>query len=171
MLRPQYLLRARDQYAQGQLTTAEFKRIEDRAVDECVAIQERAGVDVVSDGEVRRNVFASQLVQAVEGFAPIEDNWVDWFDLEGNVRRDPVTVGLVGKIKRKRHLSAEEFSYLRGKTALPKKITLPSPTMYAYYWVPGVSEAAYGANQVYLEDGAAILKDEGAQRGRLGARL
>jgi len=60
MLRPDELHAAREQHGRGELTDAEFKRVEDRAVDECIAIQERAGIDIVTDGEMRRHVFASQ---------------------------------------------------------------------------------------------------------------
>lgn len=169
MLRPEYLLHARQQFAAGNLADAEFKRIEDRAVDDCVAIQERAGVDVLTDGEMRRNVFASQLVQATEGFDRVPENSVDWFDMEGNLEKSPVTVGLVSKIRRKRHLSAEEFCYLRGKTSRPIKVTIPSPTMYVYYWVPGVSDAAYPSSNDYLADLTDILRDEVAELVRLGA--
>src|SRR5262245_32764324 len=133
MLRPDYLLQAREQHRAGQITDADFKLIEDRAVDQCVAIQERAGVDVITDGEMRRNVFASQLAQATEGFDTVRGNTVDWFTREGKIDTSPVTVGLVSRLKRKRHLSAEEFAYVRGKTQRPTKVTLPSPTMYAYY--------------------------------------
>ena len=68
MLRPQYLLRAREQYAQGQLTAAEFKRIEDRAVDDAVRLQEEAGLDVLTDGEMRRYAFFGHLIDALDGF-------------------------------------------------------------------------------------------------------
>lgn len=169
MLRPDYLLRAREQVAAGGISSAEFKRVEDRAVDECIALQEQANVDVITDGEMRRNVFASQLVQATEGFAKIENNWVDWFTLDGKIETSPVTVGLVGKLKRKRHLSAEEFTYLRARTARPTKITLPSPTLYAYYWVPGTSNAAYSSTDAYLAEVTDILRDEVAELVRLGA--
>ncbi len=132
MLRPPYLIEAREKHAAGRLSDAEFKRVEDRAVDECVAIQERAGLDVVTDGEMRRNVFASQLVQATEGFEPVEGNTVDWFTLKGKKESSTVTVGLVRRIKRRRHLSTEEFVYLRTRTDRAIKVTIPSPTMYAY---------------------------------------
>jgi 5-methyltetrahydropteroyltriglutamate--homocysteine methyltransferase len=136
MLRPPTLLTTRDAHRTGRATDAELKRIEDRAVDECVAIQERSGVDVVTDGEMRRNVFASQLAQSVEGFGTVEGNTVDWFTMEGKKETSPVTVGLVSRMRRVRHLSVEEFVYLRARTTRPTKMTLPSPTMYAYYWVP-----------------------------------
>ena len=169
LLRPQYLLEARENYAAGNMSHAHFKTIEDRAVDECVAIQQRAGVDVVTDGEMRRNVFASQLAQSCDGFDRVHNNEVDWFTLDGRVERSPVTVGVVGKIRRKRHLASEEYVYLRAQTNQPKKITLPSPTMYAYYWVPGVSDAAYPTTDAYMADIVDILRDEVSELVRLGA--
>ncbi|MGH8597794.1 MAG: cobalamin-independent methionine synthase II family protein [Gammaproteobacteria bacterium] len=169
MLRPDYLLEARERFAAEDLSDIEFKQIEDRAVDECIAIQERTGVDVLTDGEMRRNVFASQLAQACEGFATVPNSQVDWFTVDGRVESSPVTVGLVSKLRRKRHLSSEEFVYLRAKTDRPLKMTIPSPTMYAYYWVPVVSNAAYPTPEAYLADVTDILKDEVAELVRLGA--
>ena len=170
MLRPHYLLQAREQFAKGQLSDVDFKAIEDRAVDECISIQVRAGVDVLADGEMRRSVFASQLVQSTEGFGSVSNNSVDWFHMDGKKETSPVTVGLIGKIRRKRHLCAEEFTYLRGKTDRPTKATLPSPTMYAYYWVPGISDSAYPSAEAYLEEIAGILSDEVRELSRLGAQ-
>ena len=68
LLRPPELLEARARYASGELSAAEFKRIEDGAVDWAISLQERAGLPVVTDGEMRRESFQSQLVEAVEGF-------------------------------------------------------------------------------------------------------
>jgi 5-methyltetrahydropteroyltriglutamate--homocysteine methyltransferase len=168
MLRPPALLAARERHRQGLLDDQAFKAIEDRAVDYCVAVQELAGIGVLTDGEMRRHVFASQLAQSVEGFEPIEGNTVDWFTMEGRKETSPVTVGLVSRMKRRRHLSSEEFVYLRARTRRPIKITLPSPTMYAYYWVPGVSEAAYPNPAAYLAEVTDILRDEVRELVRLG---
>ncbi len=169
LLRPGFLLDAREQHAAANLSDAEFKQLEDRAVDEAIALQERAGIDVISDGEQRRNVFASQLVQACDGFASVRDNTVDWFRLDGTTETSPVTVGVVSKIKRRRSLSSEEFVYLRARTRRPAKITIPSPTMYAYYWVPGISDAAYRSPDAYLEDVTDVLKDDVGDLVQLGA--
>ncbi len=168
LLRPGFLLNAREQHTAGKLSDAEFKQIEDRAVDEAIALQERAGIDVITDGEQRRNVFASQLVQACDGFASVRGNTVDWYRLDGTTENSPVTVGVVSKIERRRSLSSEEFTYLRARTGRPTKITIPSPTMYAYYWVPGISDAAYRSTDAYLEDVTDILKDDLAELMQLG---
>src|SRR5215467_12733252 len=54
MLRPDYLKKARKQWTAGEISTWEFKKIEDRAVDESIILQERCGVDVITDGKIRR---------------------------------------------------------------------------------------------------------------------
>jgi methionine synthase II (cobalamin-independent) len=68
LLRPQYLTTARGQFERGEIAAAEFKRIEDRAVDEAIAVQEAAGIDVVTDGEQRRYAFFGHLVDPFGGF-------------------------------------------------------------------------------------------------------
>ncbi len=168
MLRPAFLLAARTAHAAGTLSAAAFKASEDRAVDQCIAIQEGCELDVIADGEMRRNVFASQLAEAAEGFATVAGNTVDWFTRENELDSSPVTVALASRIRMKRSLSAEEFVYLRAKTGRPTKMTLPSPTMYAYYWMPGVSEAAYPSTDAYMAHVTEILRDEVSELVRLG---
>ena len=69
LLRPPELLDARSRFERGELAVAEFKRVEDAAVDWALRLQEEAGLEVVTDGEMRRLSFQSQLPAAVEGFA------------------------------------------------------------------------------------------------------
>lgn len=70
LLRPRYLKLARERYEAGQLAVAAYKEIEDRAVDQAIAMQEGAGLDVVTDGELRRHSFIDQLTEAVDGLTP-----------------------------------------------------------------------------------------------------
>src|SRR5687767_11917452 len=131
LLRPPELLAAREAFAAGRLAAADFKAIEDRAVDWAVDLQEQAGLDVLTDGEMRRLSFQSQLPEAVEGFGTWDLDaflWGDWHGPETvgdkNTER-PQELGVTGKLHRKRHLSAEEFTYLRGRpTRAIKKVTL-----------------------------------------------
>ncbi len=175
MLRPPELLDARKRYATGDISAAEFKRAEDRAVDWAIGLQERAGMPVVTDGEMRRESFQSQLVESVEGFAGHSlDAWLwgDWHGDEAvgdkNTER-PAELGVVGKLRRKRHLSVEEFVYARGRTDRAIKVTLPSPSMYANLWSPELSREAYPTLDDFLEDVAEILREEVAELVRLGA--
>src|SRR5512134_3342638 len=68
LLRPPALVEARAALEGARLTAADFKRAEDRAVDEAIRLQEEAGLDVVTDGELRRYAFFGHLVEALEGF-------------------------------------------------------------------------------------------------------
>ena len=175
LLRPPELLEARARYAVGEIPAPEFKRIEDRAVDWAVSLQERAGLPVVTDGEMRRESFQSQLVEAVEGFSGHTiDAWL-WGDWHGDARVGdkkmdrPPGLGVVGKLRRRRHLSVEEFVYARARTDRVVKVTLPSPSMYANLWSPEVSREAYPTLDGFLEDVAEILREEVDELVRLGA--
>ena len=175
LLRPRNLLEARERYAAGGLSAAEFKRVEDRAVDWAIGLQERAGLPVVTDGEMRRESFQSQLVEATEGFGEHDiDAWL-WGEWHGDeavgdrTTERPQTLGVVGKLRRIRHLSVEEFVYARGRTDRVVKVTLPSPSMFANLWSPELSAAAYPTFDLFLEDVAQILREEVEELVRLGA--
>src|SRR5881409_1860853 len=68
LLRPAYLVEARRGAESGRLGPAAFKRLEDRAVDEAIELQETAGLAVVTDGEMRRYAFFGHLIEALDGF-------------------------------------------------------------------------------------------------------
>jgi 5-methyltetrahydropteroyltriglutamate--homocysteine methyltransferase len=175
LLRPPELLEARERYSAGGLSAAEFKRIEDRSVDWAIRLQERAGLPVVTDGEMRRESFQSQMVEAVDGFGEHDIDawlWGEWHGDEAVGERTterPPTLGVVGKLRRRRHLSVEEFVYARGCTDRTVKVTLPSPSMYANLWSPELSTGAYPTLDLFLEGVAEILRDEVEELARLGA--
>jgi methionine synthase II (cobalamin-independent) len=175
LLRPPELLKAREELAAGRLNQVEFKAVEDRAVNQAVALQEEAGLEVVTDGEQRRLSFQSQLPEAVEGFGEWDLDaflWGDWFGDEGVgdwSRQRPKQLGVTSKLRRKRHLSAEEFTYLRAKTKRIPKITLPSPSLWVNFWSAEHSAAAYPTLDTFLADVVNILREEVEELVRLGA--
>jgi 5-methyltetrahydropteroyltriglutamate--homocysteine methyltransferase len=170
LLRPAFLHRAREQYASGRMRAREFKAIEDRAVNEAVSLQESVGIDVVTDGEMRRDLFLSQLAQSTSGFEKLPPTKYLWYRMDGTEDISTLTYGLTGRLRRKRSLSAEELSYLRARTGRPIKVTVPSPTMFVFYWVPGISDSAYPSIVEFLDDVTDILRDEVEELVRLGAR-
>ncbi|HEY1235581.1 MAG TPA: hypothetical protein VGH22_19535 [Candidatus Binatia bacterium] len=173
LLRPAELLAAQKQLAAGAISVAQFKQIEGRAVDDVIALQEKIGFEIVSDGEMRRQSFQSQMTAAVSGFGEFDLNaflWGDWHDEQGVQRkRRPRRLGAVAKLKRLRYLSADEFSYLKSKTHRIPKITLPSPSLWANFWSAKYSAAVYPTLERFLADVAAILREEVAELARLGA--
>ncbi len=159
LLRPDSLKAARQQREAGELSDADFKRMEDRAVDEAIALQEAAGIDVITDGELRRYAFFGHLVEAMDGFDR-EGGWaIPFRDEHGDefVFRRPV---VVERLHWRRSMCAEEWTYLRAKTTHPAKVTLISAQQAAAYYDPARSAAAYPSRDAYLADIVDITRRE-----------
>jgi 5-methyltetrahydropteroyltriglutamate--homocysteine methyltransferase len=174
LLRPPELLAAQEQLAAGTLSPSEFKKIEDRAVDEAVALQEEVGLEVVTDGEMRRQSFQSQMTAAVEGFGEHSLEAFLWGAWHGDAEigdwtlARPANLAVVGKLQRRRHLSAEEFTYLRARTTRIPKITLPSPSLWVNFWSREHSRHVYPTLDSFLADVVDILRQEVEELVRLG---
>jgi methionine synthase II (cobalamin-independent) len=159
LLRPRYLQQARDAFAAGQLPAPDFKQIEDRAVDQVIAMQEGVGLDVITDGELRRFSFLDQLVGELDGVEPLEAAPIHFKSAtEDWIWHNPFTV--TGKISQKRKLTIEEFAYNRARATKRVKVTLPSPLILYTSWSPERSTAAYRDAYELFADGAAIIKAE-----------
>ena len=167
LLRPAYLKEARERFEAGELSAAAFKRIEDRAVDEAVALQDAAGLDVLTDGEMRRYAFYGHFIDAVEGFDKVGGWAIPFHDEQGRelVLKRPV---VVARLRRRRHLCAEEFSYLRARTDRPAKVTLINAQQAAAYYDAERSREAYPTIDPYLADVVDILRAEVDELVRLG---
>lgn len=172
LLRPPELLAARERHERGELSQAAFERIEDAAVDAALRLQEGAGLEVVTDGELRRLSFQSQMVEAVDGFGEWGLDaflWGDWrSDAVGDLRVERPDLAVTEKLRRRRFLSAGELAYARARTGRVLKVTLPAPTLFAQFWHPERSRAHYPRLEDFLADVAGILREEVAELVRLG---
>ena len=173
LLRPPELLEAQARHAAGELADADLTRAEDRAVDEALRLQEEAGLEVVTDGEMRRLSFQSQLPAAVEGFGEWNLDaflWGEWHSDElGDLAVERPPIAVVGTLRRKRSLSAAELRYAKGRTDRILKVTLPSPSLFANFYDPDRSREAYPTLEGFLADVAAILREEVEELVGLGA--
>src|SRR5229473_5889731 len=135
LLRPTYLVEARKQLETGELNAADFKVIEDRAVNEAIALQETAGIDVITDGEMRRYAFYGHLIEALEGFDKYGGWAIPFTDETGEqlVLKRPV---VVERLRWRRSMCGEEFAYLRGRARRAAKTTLISAQQAAAYYDP-----------------------------------
>ena len=171
LLRPAYLKEARKAWEAGELPTPEFKRVEDRAVNEAIALQEAAGLDVITDGEMRRSHFTVSLTEAIAGLSQAPALTMHWHGQTPEEDFDfqrPVSV--TGKIRRRRSLATAEFAYARGKASKPLKITLPSPLVLALWWSPEHSTAAYSDPFVLFADAVDLLRQEVHELAGLGCQ-
>ena len=167
--RSQNLLRALRARRKGEITRAEFDRVADDEVRRCVASQVEAGVDIVVDGEQRRDSFVSFVTEKVEGtkLMSLEETADDKnafaemlraADVKPDTIRNPVCVG---KLSRRDPLAVDEFKFVRSLTDLPVKIALPGPyLLIRTMWGPKVSRNAYPKPTDMADDIVSILRDE-----------
>ncbi len=172
MLRPPELLAARARMESGEIDAAEFKRIEDRAVLDCIRLQEDLGLDVISDGELRRRGWMTHFVESVDGFASDGANPMPWRDEQGRAlppqlhgKQRPV---VVDRLRWRHSACVEEWTFLRGHTDRPAKVTLVSAEMAAAMYDPVHSRDAYPNREEYFADVIALLRQEVAEVVRLG---
>jgi methionine synthase II (cobalamin-independent) len=170
--RSESLLAALREKRMGRMTAAEFNAIADDEVRRCVAIQEEVGVDIVVDGELRRDNFYSFITDKVDGtrlmslaemLETVEDKaafeeMLQTLDAPAFAIRNPTCIG---KLKRREPLAADEFRFTRTLTDRPVKVTLPGPYLLTRaMWVTAHSKSAYGDKPVMAEDIIAILREE-----------
>jgi 5-methyltetrahydropteroyltriglutamate--homocysteine methyltransferase len=171
LLRPVWLKQARNATHNGSLSTAEFKRTEDRAVDQAIAQQEGVGVDVITDGELRRSSFLGPLIDVVDGLGPTGDVIEAQRFWRGPGSEAPSSgprFAVTGRLLRRRSLAAEEFTYLRARARKPTKVTLPSPLMLALLWSPKYSAAAYPDPFRLFADAVDLMRNEVRELKALG---
>jgi 5-methyltetrahydropteroyltriglutamate--homocysteine methyltransferase len=121
---------------------------------------ERAGIDVVTDGEIRRESYSNRFATALEGVDV--DNPGVIRDRNGNETRVP---RVVGRIVRTRPVELRDMEFLRRHTQRPAKITLPGPFTLAQQ----AQNEAYDDVEALAMDFAAAVNAEARDLERAGA--
>jgi 5-methyltetrahydropteroyltriglutamate--homocysteine methyltransferase len=148
--RPAWLLDVLQHYLAGQITRAEWDRACDRTIPSAAALQEAAGIDVITDGEWRREGYFQVFYERVQGFRP---------DLiQGRTRLWPAAVA---PLRRQGPIVADGVAFLRRQTSRAIKVTLPSAyVILRRFYSPEHSAAAYPTRQQFLDAVEAILLEE-----------
>jgi 5-methyltetrahydropteroyltriglutamate--homocysteine methyltransferase len=167
LLRPGYLTRAKQDVDENRLSARAYKALEDRAVDEAVALQQAAGLDVITDGEQRRPSFTGHMIEAIQGFAR-RGGWAITFRNEQGEELVADRPVVVEKLRWKRSLCGEDWVYLRATTQSPAKVTLVSAQQAAAYYDPVKSAGAYATLDSYLADVVDVTRREITELARLG---
>jgi 5-methyltetrahydropteroyltriglutamate--homocysteine methyltransferase len=144
MLRPPELVEARRAFRDGRLGAEEYRAVEERAVDDALRIQEESGVDVVTDGEMRRDIFFDFFVSGAEGLT-VHEGWTVRFRNANDEDAMQVTMPFVvtGRLRPRSSPGLAEFLYARERTERPVKVTLPSPTLATAFWTKESSGDVY----------------------------
>ena len=165
-LRPKYLLDARAQHAAGEITTAQLRAVEDKAITEIVEFQEDVGLQSITDGEFRRTYFHIDFLAQLGGVKT--DIPVTVIRPDGSEELAPPVMRVVGKVEHMRDIQRADFEYLKlqvkslAKSGLTPKVTIPSPTMLHFRGGrAGISKAHYPElDPAFYDDVAKAYGDE-----------
>src|SRR5262249_2078767 len=127
-----------------------WQRHMDNAVRYVVGMQEQAGIDIVSDGEWRRETYVDVIAEIMHGFQGIKR--------DGFAYNQVVTEKIRPK---KPGVVAEEARFLRQNTDRAVKVCLPSPYLIGErMWEPAHSRDAYATRESFCEALVPVLRQE-----------
>ena len=180
--RPRWMVQALHEHVENRLSEEEFQATADDAVRLAVEAQLRAGVDVITDGEQRRDSYASfvggildncQLIPLTD-LLPLVDDPREFeqemraLDIPANEVRHPAVFGPLG---RSRPLAVHELEFVKmltrgpgvsGKAVGPPiKVALPGPYLLTRtMWMECISDRAYATREQLAEDVVRVLREE-----------
>jgi len=166
LLRPSELLEARAAHAGGEIDIERLRQVEDEAALAAISLQREAGMEVFTDGEVRRGTWMAGLLESLGGVV----------DVTGGARRaswhrdrgeDPPadetafkTVAVSGKLSQRVPLTSVEAIFLAEHAPGRYKITMMSSSFGGLLWRRGLSEGAYPTPADMLRDLAGLQARE-----------
>lgn len=127
-----------------------LEEAQDDATVVAIRDMERAGIDVITDGEIRRESYSNRFVTALDG---IDQEPVIVTDLSGTERPVP---HIVGPIRRTRGVEVRDMEFLRRNTEKMAKMTLPGPFTMA----KTAKDDFYGDEDNVVMDLAAAINEE-----------
>ncbi|MBL8854893.1 MAG: sulfurtransferase TusA family protein [Planctomycetaceae bacterium] len=170
--RPTWLMRALSENLQGRMPDKEFQATADDAVRLILEYQRRAGVDVLTDGEQRRDSYSSfvgalldncQLIPLTDLLPYVNDPEsfaaeLRALDVPASEVRHPAVFGPLGRSK---PLAVAEYEFVSSQTSLPVKIALPGPYLLTRtMWLECVSDRAYSSRESLAQDVVRVLREE-----------
>src|SRR5690625_4359988 len=166
------VLRALRDRRADRISEEQFNRIADKAVIQSIRAQEAAGIDLISDGEQRRDNFisfvadkidnvkmlsVSELLEFIEDKASFEEI-LGTLDIPAYSLTNPAATG---KIKRRKKIALDEYLFAKQHTEKRVKVAIPGPYLLTRaMWVEGLSSDTYPTKEDLAEDIVSILREE-----------
>jgi 5-methyltetrahydropteroyltriglutamate--homocysteine methyltransferase len=156
-LRTDAIHEARAQHEAGQLDAAGLKRVEDREIVELIREQEKAGLQLATDGEFRRSWWHFDFIGLLEGVEIVEiDHGIQFHGVQTKPK-SPAIVGRIGFPPN--HPFLDHFAFVAANTTVTPKMTIPSPTVL--HWraeSSGIDANVYPDRDAILDDLAAAYR-------------
>ncbi len=133
-LRPAELLAARDRHGKGEISDADLRTVEDSAIRDVVALQEKLGLQSITDGEYRRGTYSDNFTTSgLDGVTSERIGGGEWRYTDKSGHKTASRVPTVhGKLGWNGSENARNFEFIAGLTSRLPKLTLPGPA-YLHY--------------------------------------
>jgi len=129
LLRPAALKEARAKHAQGGITAAQLKDIEDREIEKAIAKQEEIGLKLATDGEFRRSWWHFDFFRGLDGVTfYTTDHGIQFHGVQTKAEAIKIT----GKLGFSGHPMLEHFKFLKSRTRVTPKMTIPAPSTFHF---------------------------------------
>ena len=125
LLRPQSLIEERAKFRRGEISASKLKEAEELAIKEALALQDRLGFKLATDGEFRRSSYHSYFYSRL-GDISIDTVAVGSVDLPGHRGAQPIAT-IKSRVQWTGPINAADFEFIRANTTLVPKITIPGP--------------------------------------------
>jgi len=170
--RPPQVEEAQRAYRRQRIARKDFDRVADEAVVAFLRLQHELGLDIVTDGELRRDNFYSFVAQKLDGVRlmtlaemldVVEDKagferLLQTLDVPAYSISSPICTGALA---RREPLTVDDLRFARRHTDRPIKITLPGPYLLTRaMFVPELSRPVYQDKEALAEDVVALLRRE-----------
>jgi 5-methyltetrahydropteroyltriglutamate--homocysteine methyltransferase len=157
--RPPELVQAWRDWEAGKLPADKLRDVQDKAIREAVAMQERLGLPVVSDGEFRRGGWSRGFLNAVDGFE-FRASKLTFRNDDGVSTASPAPVAS-RKIERKQPIVTDDFKFLKSIAKNRVKVTMPTPShMHFGQFKDAVDRKVYPSDDGYWDDMIAVFQNE-----------
>jgi 5-methyltetrahydropteroyltriglutamate--homocysteine methyltransferase len=171
LLRPPGLHVARARAQEGEIPPADLWEIENQAIREVVALQEDAGLEGITDGELRRAFWHVDFLTGLEGIVPTQSQYAIKFRGDGGATsetRSMLTV--ISRIRRPKPLMLDHFEFLKSITRKTPKFCMPSPSYLHLRGGRGaVAHSAYSDIEEFWADLIQVYREQLADLHKAGA--
>lgn len=171
LLRPEPLLKAREEFKAGRLDADELKAVEDTAIVDAIKLQEEIGLQSATDGEFRRTSWHMDFIYQLGGITKTDEQLqVAFKNAEGTTSFTSAALKVSDRVTLKDTIFADAFTFLKNNvtTATPK-LTIPSPSMVHYRGgAAAIDPAIYPNVDQFWSDLSSAYADEVRRLGELG---
>ena len=173
LLRPVEVVTGREAFARGAIDAERLRAVEDAAIRDVVAGQERVGLAIVTDGEFRRENWYADFIGRLDGveIRAAEQNPAFAHDPNKAVHYVPKNVVTVAPLRRPEPILVRDYNFVADATERTAKITIPSPSRLHFHGGRSVvSSTVYPDIEAFFADVVTAYRAEIADLEAAGCR-